>query len=100
MNVRQLVRLTAAASLLVFSTGCELIVDFDRSDIDSSMMQADTGMPDACTTACGDAGEDSGTDSGDNDSGTMDAMVDSGGDSGSDAMVDAAMDAADNDSGT
>lgn len=97
MKMRQLVLLTLSAALLACTAGCELLVDFDRNKIDSSM-----GTPDACMTNCEDAGPDSGNDAGpdaSDDGGMMDAMVDadvmidSGSDSG--GMVDAAMDGSD-----
>lgn len=102
MKIRQLSLLIAAASLLALSTGCELLVDFDRSKIDSSIA-VDSAMP--------DSGRDSGSDASDEDSGTLDAMVigDSGGldadvtvDSGTDSgSMDAALDGSDDeDSGT
>lgn len=85
MKTRQLTLLIASAFLLSLSAGCELIVDFDRDTIDSSI-----GTVDACGPSCAD----SGTDASDEDSGTMDAMVPPG-DSGMDAevMADSGMDA-------
>jgi hypothetical protein len=74
---------------LSFSSGCELLVDFDRNRIDSGGAEGD-----ACTTGCqADGGHDSGTDSGDVDAGHL-------GDGGMDAMVtDSGMDGGGTDAG-
>lgn len=91
----EIMRALVIASVLLASlsiTGCQLVVDFDRSRLDAGMDlgPAPTDMSvaiDAGTDAGVDAGTDAGVDAG------TDAGVDAGTDAGIDAGTDAGLDA-------
>ena len=76
---------------LVAMTGCELIVDFDRSKIPQE--GTDASVQDVTQPPVSDAAQDVSTSDAATDATPSDAAPDTGTDAGSDANLDAAADA-------